>query len=106
MEENSMLNSAYLKRQARASIIISTISFIFLLLLIASGFVMPEHIGLPIFMFALPTMVLSGTIGIILGSRGLQSAERRLHLWGLAVGEAAMVSLLALIFVAWFRAVA
>ena len=104
LEEVPMLVDRRYRAQAIASVLASTVAVGCLLALVAAGRVLPEQASLLTFLFALPLLVVSGGIGVVLGSLGLRTTEKRLHLIGLLIGEMTLVLVLLITLVIWFQA--
>lgn len=65
-----------------ASTLLSTVAFVIALFLTPLTKVLPEEIGLPIFIIFFPTTIIFASLGVILGGLGLTSASKPFHLVG------------------------
>lgn len=73
------------------SVILSSLSFIIALIIVPLVRVLPEVIGLPLFMILMPSIVVCALTGMILGGLGLTRETKRPYLSGLLLGAAALV---------------
>ena len=86
-----MKSYTFANMSASASVILSSLSFITALMIVPLVRILPESIGLPIFMILTPVMVVCALTGMILGGLGLTRETKRPYLSGLLLGAAALV---------------
>ena len=86
-----MKSYTFANMSGSASVILSGLSLIIALVIVPLVRVLPEVIGLPIFMILMPTMVVCALTGMILGGIGLTRERTRPYLSGLLLGAAALV---------------